>query len=754
MSTVRKQSNQSIFIQYLLSYLLVLIIPIIGGVMMYRQMIDVVEKDAVQSNLALLEQSKSSLEGRLAEVDNIVRLLSLDSKVTRLLAGGNNMFYDYELNLVLRNYKLTNNFIDSILVYINDSDKLISSDLVMDNPGLYYGTLFQYQDLTYEQWKRYIVGKTYYKEVLPTVNVSINGKEEPRLAFLQTIPINNSGASGAIMVLIKQSEVQNMIRPAKVEDGWVTILNESESRLVAYGDIPGTVNFDAVTKGKSNEVMQSRHQLIFSVFSPDTKWSYVAAIPKDYVMGKVNAIKMTIIAIMLIVIGFGVFVSYMLTNRNFRPIKKLFEFVKDNLGNENGRKYSFDSLQGSISELLNNNEKLKLGMMQKTPLLKAAFIERVFSGRINNGAELQLALEGAELVLPAADYVVFIVRIDSYGDASIDETSLGLSAAKVVFEKTLTDVAGTQLLVHDFEEDRVAVLFPLNAGDQAHNRAELERLLNGLHSRLKDNNGISTSFSVGSGCPSLLEAYRSFRDALDALQYGSGGNERIVWYDAGQQDRYYFYYPTDMENKLINLLKIGDIAGVTRLVGELREENVFSRKLSREVTGYFQSAIRNTYVRLVSQLVREDAAIIDCLTEEIKLAEQTKRAEELLEQIQRVARILSERMNDKKQKQTSQLRDQVMAYICDSFANPNLSLYMIASRFGMTEVYMSRFFKEHAGENISQYIERIRMETAKKLLVETQTSVNEVAEQVGYTSAQVFRRAYKRVYGTVPSART
>ena len=70
--------------------------------------------------------------------------------------------------------------------------------------------------------------------------------------------------------------------------------------------------------------------------------------------------------------------------------------------------------------------------------------------------------------------------------------------------------------------------------------------------------------------------------------------------------------------------------------------------------------------------------------------------------------------------------------------------------FYITEVYLSKLFKEGTGQNFSKYVENLRLEQAK-ILLSNGVLVNEVAQQVGYNSPQVFRRAWKRHYGTTPT---
>jgi two-component system response regulator YesN len=47
-------------------------------------------------------------------------------------------------------------------------------------------------------------------------------------------------------------------------------------------------------------------------------------------------------------------------------------------------------------------------------------------------------------------------------------------------------------------------------------------------------------------------------------------------------------------------------------------------------------------------------------------------------------------------------------------------------------------------------LETVRIEAASELLISTDMNIKETAEQIGYSSAHVFRRAFKRVTGVLP----
>ncbi len=97
------------------------------------------------------------------------------------------------------------------------------------------------------------------------------------------------------------------------------------------------------------------------------------------------------------------------------------------------------------------------------------------------------------------------------------------------------------------------------------------------------------------------------------------------------------------------------------------------------------------------------------------------------------------------------MSNQIQDFILKNYNNPQLSLGSIASKFNISEVYASQFFKEQTGKNFSNYLEDIRIQAACNNLDNPNLSIQKIAELSGYTTAHTFRQAFKRVMGVSPT---
>ncbi len=77
----------------------------------------------------------------------------------------------------------------------------------------------------------------------------------------------------------------------------------------------------------------------------------------------------------------------------------------------------------------------------------------------------------------------------------------------------------------------------------------------------------------------------------------------------------------------------------------------------------------------------------------------------------------------------------------------NISLSDVAEKVHISPSYAAKLFKKNTGMRCCDYINKVRLEAACEVLVNTQLKISNIAEQVGYSSQYYFARQFKKVYG-------
>ncbi|MGI6012148.1 MAG: helix-turn-helix domain-containing protein [Ruminococcus sp.] len=108
------------------------------------------------------------------------------------------------------------------------------------------------------------------------------------------------------------------------------------------------------------------------------------------------------------------------------------------------------------------------------------------------------------------------------------------------------------------------------------------------------------------------------------------------------------------------------------------------------------------------------------------------------------------REEEKKRASYSDAVNEAISYIENHFGE-NISLTDVAERIHLNAEYFSRRFKKETGSKFSEFLQKIRMEEAHRLLLTTELSVTEIASRTGFNNDSYFSAAFKKYFGENPA---
>lgn len=105
-------------------------------------------------------------------------------------------------------------------------------------------------------------------------------------------------------------------------------------------------------------------------------------------------------------------------------------------------------------------------------------------------------------------------------------------------------------------------------------------------------------------------------------------------------------------------------------------------------------------------------------------------------------------MSNKVQHSRSSMVQKVQEYVSSHLEDA--SLQSIATHVFLNPSYLSKIYKLETGEGISDYLSRLKMETAAHMLRTTPDKIYEIAAKVGYLKTSYFIKVFKDRYGLTP----
>lgn len=80
-----------------------------------------------------------------------------------------------------------------------------------------------------------------------------------------------------------------------------------------------------------------------------------------------------------------------------------------------------------------------------------------------------------------------------------------------------------------------------------------------------------------------------------------------------------------------------------------------------------------------------------------------------------------------------------------------IDITQLANTFHYNPRYLGRLFKKETKATINQYVTLRRLKRAKRLLVETESTIIDISTEVGFSSVTYFNRLFKTKFGVTPS---
>ena len=98
------------------------------------------------------------------------------------------------------------------------------------------------------------------------------------------------------------------------------------------------------------------------------------------------------------------------------------------------------------------------------------------------------------------------------------------------------------------------------------------------------------------------------------------------------------------------------------------------------------------------------------------------------------------------------LIEQAKQYIKNNYNKTSLGLDEVSRAINISSIYLCKLFSRHTDSSFTEYVNRVRINEAKRLLRETDLRIQEISDRVGYAQAKYFNYVFKRLEQVTPTA--
>jgi two-component system response regulator YesN len=687
-------TKHKLIFRFALPYILILIIPLLTGYLYYEKTLAVVEEQVTENNLSILEQSKTTLNSRLAEVDIFGQKLVSDPNVIKFQyaenpMSGSNMGVVLDMIKQLAGYKPINQFIFDYYILYKSSELALSNNTVYRLQE-FYDTIQRQDRVEYEEWFMESLGAYYYHKFIPVRSVVFKGEQRSFVTYIRSLGYP-SYFPGAAVVLIDEMKLKDSLRGLDVSDGgWAYIADANGNLMTQLSgqgvSIPVEASHPVIalpedqSSGIFHLSMEGKEMLVTFTKSDYNNWTYVAVQPTHIILGKVHEIRELMLVLFAISLVLGGLFSFVLAYRGSKPVGGLIGTLMEHFGEELPKsKAGYPFLRTAVSHIINNNKELREKMGVQLPFLQAALLERMLRSSFVNEGDLTAAFAHAGLNISARYYAVAILQFCGYDNRISASILEELSIKRLLVREKLAGEFGDRIYLHETKEDQLILLLMFDQDNAVGCKTASSVKLNNVAGTIREEDKIETVISLGSFYEQRMDISRSYDEARQALYYLNQPFKSVVLaYEDISLPITQYFYSGETETRLVNLTKVGESGQVDKLFAKLEEENFVQRHLSLDMLRLFVYEVWGTLVKTSGELPQQESNEFAVMKEWIKRLESYEDCHFAFQQLRQEFIQICSKVNGNKKSHNVELLRSVLDAIHSSLSSESLTLFQIA----------------------------------------------------------------------------
>ncbi|QHQ59386.1 helix-turn-helix domain-containing protein [Anaerocolumna sedimenticola] len=759
----KKSKEHTILYQFMVTYFIVLFIPLFICSGYYVRMISVIGHDDVQTRKAELKHAAVLVDTMLDEFSYLGDSLASNSGVNSFnristAFDGSNSYKVYELHAMLPDLYQINQSIFDYFIYFDKSETVVNRQIAYTYKDFYDLYLHEEKYKSYDDWYRHVkedkvvYGLSPIEAYLYKDDTSLN-----MIAYTRPMIYGDYNGKSKIQILFKDTVLETLM-PTRADNS-IQFIKDFQGRMLYYkaqgepeemaeGDVSSAVD-TVITNLKNPEnqtvLLEKEKYLVIRYTSDKSGLEYYMLQP----MVAVNSRSMYSIFVLAVFIfaavTVGIVLSYYMSKKSATPINDIMKEVSQSTERFKGHQAVFLSLKETFNHLVNTNTNMVRVIESQKPFLRNAFFNRLLYGNFTTEEDASMIAEN--IGLPHIDRVfgILIFRFNTEIDKIVEDDLKLINSCILSLIEVMKEILPDSLYTN-LDGDQVVLLMSIDKKHRESFREEAEQKIIRIKEAMPSN--VSDQFFVygGSEVESLTELKDSYNNAVYMFQNEKGQIDNIVIWYINNFVNIPSYPPQDFSLKLMHYVMAGDNEGLH----DALEEIIKKYFIENNLPVYLQHMLLNELQTVLFRIIRRIGADESEYRNYYNKLEENSNAT-LLSQITitlNLYQAVCKGVVDKKKlKDTSAITASIASYIDINYGDKNLSLTSVADIFSISEPYLSSIFKQSLGINFSTYMEGIRIDKAKELLEKTNLSIGEISDHVGYGSANSFCRAFKRVTG-------
>ena|GEM_PF-2944084 len=739
-------------IKWFISYLVVLIVPIIMCVLLWFYMQTSINKERVQLGQLQIRNIVKSVEEE-AKANSISANQFKNSLVVKQAMSliDVNTSYDKEvlskLSSEILNYRYKFDIKDSVFIYLKRVDIVVNEDGYF-TPLNFWKKNYSNSNIGFSDWKR-MIGKSLDVEYnLYSITFFDKGGHDYQSFLHTTMLCKESSNNYAVMAVQDFAPIDYL---QEIEDSYFIIYDTNQE--LVYG--PGNREiFSVLSQSIKDEVVRSgrNRYIINHATSQDLKYKFVVAV-KLYDVFTTSPTPFIYMGIIILMSAFCIWTLWVISKKNYTVIDKIVMRLKAVRG-EGTSANEISMIDSLIDKLVKEHEDHAILLHKQNSQFVSINISRLLHGHVKVYEEIQSGMVDKYGIEFLSDYfAVIVIALEDYKEflenknQKVMSTEIGLVkfAIKNVAEEVIAEKGNRGYFAET--EEIPTILVSLSSENLSNAKEILVENCKFIQKFLSQQLSIKTTISISNIGMGISDIHRIYRQAIEYVEYKYVLGEEIIITpeDIDIQKDVKYSFTKEREDWLINFLKVGDTQQAIQLIDSVLylepRDNIQDIKRLHCITYDIAAAlIRFCCEEELSKEVFDEEKFLEELTNARNLENMYILISDAIKQI-----------CSKYTPTNNTFIDNVISYIEKVYSDNSLSVSSIAEHFNLHPTYMSNAFKAKTGVGLLEYINRVRINKSIELMMNANLTINEISEKVGYLNANTYIRIFKKLMGITPN---
>ncbi|HHY81976.1 MAG TPA: response regulator [Clostridiales bacterium] len=395
-----------------------------------------------------------------------------------------------------------------------------------------------------------------------------------------------------------------------------------------------------------------------------------------------------------------------------------------------------------IKEVKKREEEVELirRLRENFPILRDQFIRDILFGFLKDENTIWEKNDFLEVGLKKGHYAVLAVECDDIESESEERKQLSsLKIKEYICDFCKKHSNNKSFYVTCIERNRYAILINVYENEEF-NLVDFSEI---LRKELFNQFNLPVAVGTSNTYSRITEVHSCYQEACDALKFKQylGKNQTIYYSDIYKgSNRSASVNTSTMQNDIKYLIMTGDKKEIDSFVDGIFE-NVSFPVNDNYVQYVCISIIYYIQINLIEINEKPNSIIDDIFTASDKFYKLNS-LDDTKEWLKNLIYSVSSYLNCKDRRKNKKVIEVLKNYMHENF-NKDITVSDIAEKAYLSPCYANYIFKKETGLTLIEYLTKIRIEEAQRLLKGSLLKVYEIAEKVGYKSNSYFCSVFK-----------